>query len=132
MCLIIETSKPEFKVAENDIVCYKILNHSNPFRYMTAFMGFKIPFLSMCGLKKFKAKGEPNVKTTYGRIRIEGGVIHTFQMLHDALDNKYRSLEEVWECIIPKGSRYVEGKYILRGTFTSYGSECIKFVKRVD
>lgn len=132
MCLAIKTREPVFKIAEEDIVCYKLIRHGKE-EYTTAYRGVKIPKLCIWGWKKFKAEGDYDFLSMGCSSMIYGGVIHTFQTMFGAMDMQVLDVEEVWECVIPKGTKYVEGAFhTLRSSYHAYGSECIKFVKRVD
>ena len=71
---------------------------------------------------------------------INGGLIHTFEIKTSAMgvkdDDNTQDNVEVWECIIPKGEKYVRGKFktLQRGINYSYfslGSKSIKFVKKI-
>ena len=82
------------------------------------------------------SKGE--IKKEFGsdlsREFIGQGVIHTFAYLEDVAVESLSALHyghkyEVYECIIPKETFYYTG---LAFGVPSYGSICIKFIKRVD
>lgn len=131
MCLAIKTSKPEFRIAEEDIVCYKLIRH-NKKGYSTAYQMKKIPKICIWGWKKFKAEGDLDFWRLRDSGKIYCGVIHTFQTMDEAMDAKVLDVEEVWECVIPRGAKYIEGTFhTLRYAYHSYGSGCIKFVKKI-
>ena len=135
MCFHSQTKR--FKIAKKDIKCYKML--IIPKNY---FIGVneclltpvankdvskdiwtgKSPFVA-CG----KLKAEKNLGKTGGYI-ITKGVIHTFKYMDDAA--KYVGKDSVlFECVIPKGEKYIEGS---DGWFFGYISKSIKFVKKIN
>lgn len=83
----------------------------------------KSPFLA-CGYFQ-AAKIENGVDK--GLYIITSGVIHTFKYSFHA---KKRMGEDsvLFECMIPKGTRYIEGD---DGNYSCYASEKIKFVKKI-
>lgn len=126
MCLIVRKDATAL-IAEEDIICYKILEKKDedeyitPYRYVAVDMGSKI----------LEAEGEVNIESCKKVGRIEGGVIHTFAFLEEACCEVLASectvnIWKVFKCIIPKGTKYYEGKF---GPTLSYGSTCIKFIE---
>lgn len=136
MCCFSRTKR--FKIADRNITCYKKL--SIPENY---FIGInevlrtpctntpvtkdiwsgKTPFLA-CGYFQ-PEKIESGVDK--GFYIITSGVIHTFKYSFQAK----KCLGEdsvIFECIIPKGTRYIEGD---DGYNSCYASEKIKFVKKI-
>lgn len=131
MCLrLLEYKKNStlFKVAKEDITCYKLLLRIPPNSLYTAYRGFPVEG------EYLKAKGLPNIKRSRKGYYLEEGVIHTFAYLEDVAVESLSALHyghkyEVYECIIPKETFYYTG---LAFGVPSYGSICIKFIKRVD
>lgn len=135
MCCFSRTKR--FKVAERDITCYKML--SIPEGYFVGINeALKTPYTDTPVSKdiwsgkslflasgKFQAKIETlNYKPFY---TITSGVIHTFMYSFEA--KKYLGEDSVlFECVIPKGTRYIEGD---DGHNRCYVSEKIKFVKKI-
>lgn len=136
MCCLSQTKR--FKVANRDITCYKVLYIPQSY-----FVGVnevlktpctdtdvskdiwsgKLPFLAY---GKFQAeKIESGI--CKGLYMITSGVIHTFKYSFEA---KKGLVEDsvLFECIIPKGTRYIEGD---NGYDSCYVSEKIKFVKKI-
>lgn len=139
MCLIV-TSK-EFKVAEEDIVCYKVLVRvptqvktvfRSPFREFTWFEGEPDPD------RVYNATGDVCFTQNFrdfdcGKIFVGQGVFHTYKKSSDAFVLKKLSGEEaiVFKCVIPKGSEYLSGisDNLWQGDFESYGSKQLKILK---
>jgi hypothetical protein len=130
MCLVIEVDS-EMQQAPEDIICYKILERIED-RLFTPYRRFPVDIES----KILTSKGE--IKKEFGsdlsREFIGQGVIHTFAYLEDVAVESLSALHyghkyEVYECIIPKETFYYTG---LAFGVPSYGSICIKFIKRVD
>lgn len=131
MCLrLLEYKKNSilFKVAKEDITCYKLLLRIPPNSLYTAYRGFPVEG------EYLKAKGLPNIKRSRKGYYLEEGVIHSFAnlptahlaaLLHDC--NFANSV--IYECIIPKGTLYCEGLF---DDYRSYGSKQIKLIKNVS
>lgn len=138
MCLIVNQPKLEFQIADHDITCYKMVMKYDNGEYRTAYQHVRIPRLCMWGWKKFRAGGPIDYYQHTGDIIVNGGLIHTFEIKESAMgvkDDKPENVE-IWECIIPKGEKYVRGKFktIQRGNHYSYyslGSKSIRFVKKI-
>ena len=126
------------------IHCYKIVVKDGR-KYRTPFQDTKLSWLVMHGFP-FRAKGmklkdiecPANVfeKESYIFLNVYDGVIHTMVRLKDAIDfSDYvrdvlnKSKVEVWECIIPKGSKYIDGTD--SNGYPSLGSEAIRFIKKI-
>lgn len=128
MCLILSKYKKNstlFEVAKEDIICYKLLKASSNSLY-TAYRGFPVEG------RYLKAKDLPNIKCSGKGYYLEEGVIHSFASLGAAhlaiLLSSFDFINiVVYECIIPKGTKYYKGRF---GTLSSYGSLCIKFVEK--
>lgn len=154
MCLRVTTKylDTEYQVinkAESDIFCYKVILKEKDDVYRTPFRKTRLSWLVMHGLKKFKAKGskiEDIVDTrgyevgAYEFKFAYSGIIHTFSSLHSAQDlaayihNQFIGDDwghiEIWECAIPKGTKYLIGvdeKYNC-----CLGSESIRFKRKME
>ena len=135
MCFYSTTKR--FKIANRDITCYKIL--SIPESYFvginevlkTPYTNTAVPKDIWSGKSPFLAHGifdaEKIESGLYkGCYMITSGVIHTFMYNFEA--KKYLGEDSVlFECIIPKGTRYMEGD---DGYNSCYVSEKIKFLKK--
>lgn len=135
MCLYSRTKR--FKVAERNITCYKML--SIPESYFVGINeALKTPYTDTVvskdiwsGKSLFSASGKFQAEkiesgVDKGFYKITSGVIHTFKYSFQA--KKCLGEDSVlFECIIPKGTRYIEGD----DEYSScYASEKIKFVKK--
>lgn len=129
MCLITDEKK-KFKVAKKDIVCYKAVEFvKNGNMFKTFYWFGTIPFECIDGKEPYKAKGSikngtriVNGKASYGL-----GLIHTFA--EENLEQfrrcfKQRSIR-IYECVIPKGTKYIDG--VDEGRTACYGSCKIVF-----
>lgn len=135
MCFYSTTKR--FKIAERDITCYKML--SIPESYLFGVNeDLKTPCTNTAvskdiwtGKSPFLASGtfKAKIETHYYKpfYVITSGVIHTFKYSFEA--KKHFGKESVlFECIIPKGTKYIEGD---DGYNSCYVSEKIKFVKKL-
>jgi len=130
MCLIVNS---ELKVAQEDIVCYKVLKYSCG--------SWVSPFRGMAYLKNHLYElGKPLQVDSHHRIN-EG--FHSIiradvaKKLSDVLGYFYEhycgnKIYCVAKCIIPKGTVYAEGLYIYGEKYHSYCSEKIKVVDIVE
>lgn len=111
MCLV--TSQREPKIAEEDIICYKVLIKNRD--------GLYSPILNVkYNIELNIAHGE--LEITEVRIKntadciypynialycIRGGVLHCYKSKHNAKEHRKWSCNSVvYKCIIPKGSKY--------------------------
>ena len=140
MCLNL-TEDSEIKVAEENIICYKVVRRLQPGVYGSEFhsyiykMGALNTLNSILDINKFPVNTYP---TTYPNtcasicdghdLFIEVG-FHSFICKEDAYEYKdyshsYSSgiLYRVVKCIIPKGANYIEGTYI---GYPNYASDKI-------
>lgn len=131
---------PEMKVAEKDIVCYKILSayvrNGHTF-YRTPFTGNSVGlgeivraegFMDIQHLSSSKA-------CKYGfKTVVSEGCIHTFKDRNDAIriasdkdrDGYWIDNPVIVRCKIPKGTKYYEG--VFESTFLpSYASETLQY-----
>ena len=122
MCLYSTTGK---KIAERDIVCYKVLSywHGN---YYTPIMCKRVKNAVLTGRRLFRGGlfRQKHKYTNY--ISIEGGYVHVYSSL---MNCRWRwSCDECryYECIIPKGTEYWISK-----NGTEMAARKIRFVKRV-
>lgn len=135
MCFYSTTKR--FKIADRDITCYKIL--SIPESY---FVGInevlKTPYTNTAvskdiwsGKSPFLAHGIFDAEKIEsglfkGLYMITSGVIHTFKYRFNAVKNLGEE-SILFECVIPKGTRYIEGG---DGYSSCFVSEKIKFLKK--
>lgn len=135
--MFLSTTK-RFTIAKNDITCYKVLSIPQSYvigtneTYVTPFTDTPITKDIWTGKNCFIAEGKfEAIKLTEcpldGLYKIEKGVIHTYCYSFTA---KKIACEEsvIFECIIPKGTRYIKGG---DGWNSCYVSEKIKFLKKI-
>lgn len=140
MCLLVKSFDEElkFKIADKDIVCYKIvynnLSKSYP-KFWTPIQGCDIPMECIQGTIPFEAQGDEDItihhcewEGTLHRFELNGGFIHTYMDTYDVSDDIRDIKHELWKCVIPKGTKYTTGIY---GHVPSYASKSIKFIEKV-
>lgn len=143
MCLL--TNDKKVKIATEPITCYKVVQIvANEYIY-TPYRGEKISKEHLMGLLPFKAYGKPVIhfnrffkddKCNFGlgcsdtfhnnKYRIDKGFIHCFLNKNDALNiknNCFTQQRRVYEVEIPKGVRYVTGKYGCDSGYNSKANE---------
>lgn len=135
MCFYSTTKR--FKIAERNITCYKVL--SIPESYFIGINeALKTPYTDTVvskdiwsGKSLFSASGKfqaGKIESGFfkGLYMITSGVIHIFKYSFQA--KKCLGEDSIlFECVIPKGTRYIEGD---DGYYSCYVSEKIKFVKK--
>ena len=112
-------------IAEKDIICYKKLQQVGNDAYVTPCTDTQIPIECIQDKVPFKAEILHKIIFIWRHILgfsdcVEDGFIHTFKE-----DDVYSSYI-VFECIIPKGTKY------FIGTNDDYASEQIIFIRRVN
>lgn len=109
MCLFAKTKR--MKVANEDIRCYKRIAfkfNGDKIKFFTPYQCTIVPIDALLGKQEFSALGNLEAVEEKGEYAIFGGVIHTYAYERDACDNQC-SNELVVACIIPKGTKYIEG-----------------------
>lgn len=109
MCLFANTKR--LKVAKEDIKCYKritFLFDGDKIKLVTPYQWRIVPIDVLLGKEEFSALGDLEVQKGKGEYTIFGGVIHTYAYERDACESQ-SSDELVVACIIPKGTKYIEG-----------------------
>lgn len=132
MCLT-AYKKNCFKYAKEDIVCYKVLyKYSLDYgivHYVTPYMKYNIDESIIKGEEPYKAIGRGVTRWAKGMRDVIGGYIHVYSTKLAAViaSNGSKTLK-VYECIIPKGTRYAEGFF---GPNTCYAAKQIIFKNEV-
>ncbi len=110
MCLVTKTER--LKVAKEDIKCYKRVAFfliGDEINFETPHQCTIVPIDVLLGKQEFSALGNLEAKKgENGEYLIFGGVIHTYAYKWDACINQCHN-ELVVDCIIPKGTKYIEG-----------------------
>lgn len=151
MCL--KLNEPtKIKRAENDIVCYKVIEEITIFNDWLGL--WQTTYLTPCWSKqvpKSVIKGNSDFTPDYVLCQstfseeVKGGFIHTYQHLTGAValrqnllamseDFRRKTIKQInysiYECVIPKGTEYLEGGD--EATFcNAYASTAIRFVKKL-
>ena len=109
-------------IAESDITCYKLFKIKNG-NLVTKYQEFEVD-----PTKELVAKGKLDIVKCNEEWEINEGVIHSFSTILGALLYSERNTV-LYECIIPKGTKYYIGKFSVSG---SYGSEKLTLVKKIE
>jgi hypothetical protein len=126
-----KTDKP--RIAEEDIICYKVLCKSNGVfgsKWVTPITEMSIRNAVLTGRRLMKARGEREIIGLYLNdnyiYAVAGGYIHTYKQVPPFPPFYYKIGDIVFECVIPKGEEYfksVDGH--------EYASRSIRFVKQI-
>lgn len=140
MCLYIENNA-EFKIAEEDIPCWKVLEYGDVSKDDTLEYGWHSPFIYYPVKSDILiAEGDVNIheltevyldETRDVCKTISEGVIHCYTNPNDAAYITEMFVGwYMFEAIIPKGTEYIEGYDSVRtfhnSKLNNYGAKCIK------
>ena len=146
MCLVTEQLKP--KIASKDITCYKILLLTSDNFYISPYRHFTFFENQVNPKKVFKAKKSWWTINIHGddlelfndngidAFTLNSGFFHMYKDYDSAVKaiknsvTGERESSVIFECVIPKGSRYYEGftsTYLL----PSIASDKLKIVKQI-
>ena len=127
MCLV--TIQLEPKIADKDIVCYKLVKRTKiKGIYKSHLLEFEY-IIRRLYTNYFDIKyADMLIKRRYSRFAIEEGMFHSYA------SNLYPILSPLpWcallKCIIPKGAYYFKGYY---GNYPSYASSQIKILEEIN
>lgn len=145
MCLYI-TKDAKLKHAVKDIVCYKVLKRYTTFlgkqTLFTPYIQSPLTDVQLSGQEDFYSFDKDNniEESKIGPgYEVSKGFIHTCANLESArllsqllsLGLCYGEDIVVYKCIIPKGTRYYEGRWALSPHRDSYASKRIRFVEEL-
>lgn len=131
MCLTLN-SDSEIKIAEKDIICYKILREDSEVYAISPYFDFEYIVGATYKInKKLKIRFGDNYEGDDSKFVEEG--FHSFERLQSAMDflysrRKFFSRCRVYECVIPKGATVIYGRFC---EFSAIVSDVIKVVKKV-
>jgi hypothetical protein len=131
MCLY--TTQDKQLTAETDKTVFKVVVFRDS-QVFTPYTDTPISYETLNGQKPFKANGKTQKRPDLFCFSIEGGNIHTYATAAQAfaivpfLPKKWGQ-PAVYECIIPKGTKYYYGHAINKTP--AYASKRIRFVKRL-
>lgn len=152
MCLKLNEPTP-IKIAQNDIVCYKVIEEITSFNDWLGL--WETTYLTPCWSKqvsKSVIKGNSDFTPDYVlcqsvfRDEIKGGFIYTYKfsigavalrqrLLADSEDFRHKDKKQInyliYECVIPKGTKYLEGGDEIT-VCSAYASTAIRFVKKLE
>lgn len=131
MCLY--TTQDKSITAETDKTVFKIVVFRDS-QAFTPYTNTPIPYEIINGQKPFKANGRTQKEADFFGFSIEGGNIHAYATAAEAFAiAPFVSLlggqPAVYECIIPKGTKYYYGQAINKTP--AYASKQIRFIKRL-
>lgn len=109
-------------IAESDITCYKLFKIKSG-KLVTKYQEFEVD-----PTKELVARGRLDIVKCNEEWEINGGVIHSFSTILGALLYSERSTV-LYECVIPKGTKYYIGKFSASG---SYGSEKLTLIRKIE
>lgn len=124
MCLIVNKENCKAKVAEKDIICYKLMygycNDNKEIRIITPYQLKELPFNEPI-VAEGRATKHPDDDDANQKL-IGQGVIHSYSTLDGAVDDmlNFGDGNIIFKAIIPKGTKYYEGDF--DGT-PAYGSK---------
>lgn len=127
MCLTL-TENSEIKVAEEDIVCYKVLRKVSETYATSPYFGFEY----IVGVT-YKIDKKLEIFCGYEHKFVKEG-FHSFERFQSAkafLHLRRKLLPKgccIYKCIIPKGTRLIFGDF---NNFSSIVSEAIKIIEEV-
>jgi hypothetical protein len=124
MCL--ETTERIERIAENDVVCYKMLRMLDDGRFVTPFAGKKVSSKVLSGKRIFKPSffSIKDIRNVGCFKEIRRGYIHVYNSPYKVV---LFSNEKLFKCIIPKGTRYWCDKF--NG---EYAARKIRFVEEIQ
>ena len=125
MCLITTKDIPE--IAQEDIVCYKIYILIED-ELLSPYQGSPAPAIN----KVTNTLLDRAYLSKYTAVYMVGRGFHSFKYLDDLIEELdfWLSFDiKIFKCIIPKGTKYYEGKF---GDFPSYCSESIILKEAID
>ena len=146
MCLVTEQLKP--KIASKDITCYKILLLTSDNFYISPYRHFTFFENQVNPKKVFKAKKSWWTINIHGddlelfndngidAFTLNSGFFHMYKDYDSAvkaIKNSVTGEREsyvIFECVIPKGSRYYEG-FTSIYRLPSIASDKLKIVKQI-
>lgn len=122
MCL--QTTESKERIAESDIVCYKILRRLKDETLVTPFAGKKVSNKVLCGKRLFKPSffSIKDIRNVGYFKEIRRGYIHVYGLPYQALSSD----EKLFKCIIPKGTRYWCDNF-----YREYAARKIRFVEEM-
>ena len=146
MCLI--TNQLKSKIASKDITCYKILLLTSDNFYISPYRHFTFFENQVNPKKVFKAKKSWWTINIHGddlevindngidAFTLNSGVFHMYKDYDSAvkaikwLVPREKESYAIFECVIPKGSRYYEG-FTSIYRLPSIASDKLKFIKQL-
>ena len=126
MCLITTKNIPE--IAQEDIVCYKFYKLYDNGKLFSPYQGSHAPAIN----KVTNTLLDRAYLSKYTAVYMVGRGFHSFKYLDDLIEELdfWLSFDiKIFKCIIPKGTKYYEGKF---GDFPSYCSESIILKETID
>lgn len=131
MCMYINSERFYKRTAKEDIVCYKSVKNSNDEETVRAVYYFFKYRIGRTYRKRKVVKPKRSRVYLPNAFRVDNGFFHSYKYLGPAKVDTYRFPDRlVVQCIIPKGSKYYEGKDI--SNEECYCSTAIRIVKAIN
>ena len=111
MCLITTKNIPE--IAQEDIICYKFYKLYDNGELLSPYQGLHAPAINKVTNTLLDRAYLSNYRATY----IISRGFHSFKYLDDLINELdfWQSFDiKIFRCIIPKGTKYYEGKFRYR------------------
>lgn len=111
MCLY--TKETKLKTAKENIVCYKVLvSYSSSTILYTPYVFKTILWTDILLHNPIKAEGRVRKRRQFPHdpASFNGGLIHTYSTIKDAKTICDGPQHKIYQCIIPKGTKYIDGK----------------------
>ena len=127
MCLVLKAD--EVKVAESDIICYKVVLKTDE-DFVTYYRRSKVKL--GCTYES-ELVVEDGFNTSLNQVKVVEKGLHTFDCtLHASyfMDSNFNQDSVLIQCVIPKGSKYYVGCF--NSYYNSYASEKLVYVKVID
>lgn len=110
MCLY--TTETKLKTAKEDIICYKVLiQYSSATILYTPYVYKTIKLIDMFLHNPIKADGLVRKRKQFKNDQpsFNLGLIHTYIIARDAQTMITAPAYKLYQCIIPKGTKYIDG-----------------------
>lgn len=131
MCIVLPKTKCDIKVADKDIIVYKVLvKRNDEYIYRSPYKNFQYGTLEDIIGYTYRSELSECIELTVGQVGTRNGLYSyaTYELTRDLRKSVRISGEQksiVFRCVIPKGSRYyTNGK--------EYCSDQLKFIERVN
>lgn len=138
MCILLNEAVTDYKTAEEDIKCFKLLRKKT-YDFVGFYIGEVVDIEKGQTIKCFnnnsiKKTTDMDLLKNYPCV-VGEGAIHSFVDVNGCNDvieyynGFYSTVASVWECIIPKGAKYLKG--VTFDNQESYVSSELQYIKNL-